>query len=98
MVDLVWCDRPVKYDCQVQQWWREIEKSNNSSHNISTLSNIKCWNCGKQGHGYPLYSKQILFCFGCDNKNTIKTSCNKCKPKSSTVGYGNQDAVSSEEG
>lgn len=55
---------------------------NLSKVNISTVSNITCWNCGKVGHSYNICrNPRQLFCFGCGFKNTTKYRCQKCNPK-----------------
>lgn len=77
--------------------FRNRFNNTNVMHNVSALSNVRCWNCDEVGHRFNSCSKKRqIFCFGCGAKKVIRSSCQNCSSKNGTGGAGNLDAVTSQ--
>lgn len=61
-----------------------------SDNILNTKIARSCWNCGKVGHGYSTCRfPRKVFCYGCGEKNIIKSKCNSCS-KNLNLGGGRQ--------
>ncbi|XP_057666029.1 uncharacterized protein LOC130899876 [Diorhabda carinulata] len=57
-------------------------KENKISQNVSTLAQVVCYNCDRNGHKYSQCRDiKRIFCYGCGMKNVVKTKCNFCAQK-----------------
>lgn len=51
-----------------------------------TRSNVRCWNCGEENHRYNECRKlRTRFCFGCGQRNVIKSNCPRCSKNEQRV-------------
>lgn len=56
----------------------------NISHNVTTLTTVKCWNCNVVGHRHHECTKpKVRFCYGCGRKDMIRPFCPRCSPGAS---------------